>query len=196
MNLGRKAPPLPPKRASARVQARANSPSATTLIDESNLSIEGPHAAKEGMESAFLLQQKQLHQKTNFQPTSTATTTTRVSGRIQERAASAAVKETSDESNLSIEGLDAEKEASKSVFLLQEKQLHQKTNFQPRSTATTTTTRVSTMIQERTASAAASSDSRLSNEEGLGAAKEARGSALLQQTRVVSTPRTRIFNQR
>jgi len=180
MNLGRKAPPLPPKRASARVQARANSPSATTLIDESNLSIEGPHAAKEGMESAFLLQQKQLHQKTNFQPTSTATTTTRVSGRIQERAASAAVKETSDESNLSIEGLDAEKEASKSVFLLQEKQLHQKTNFQPRSTATTTTTRVSTMIQERTASAAASSDSRLSNEEGLGAAKEARGSALLQ----------------
>ena len=68
MNLGRKAPPLPPKRASARVQARVNSPAATALINKSRLSIAGLDAAKGASESA-LLEDKQVHRKTNFRPT-------------------------------------------------------------------------------------------------------------------------------
>ena len=68
MNLGRKAPPLPPIRVSARVPARDNSPAATVLINELRLSIAGLDAAKGASESA-LLEDKQVHRKTNFRPT-------------------------------------------------------------------------------------------------------------------------------
>mmetsp|Transcript_664 Transcript_664/g.1229 ORF Transcript_664/g.1229 Transcript_664/m.1229 type:complete len:81 (+) Transcript_664:519-761(+) len=62
MNLGRKAPPLPPIRVSARVPARDNSPAATALIDEFRLLIAGLDAAKGASESA-LLEDKQVHRK-------------------------------------------------------------------------------------------------------------------------------------
>jgi len=117
MNLGRKAPPLPPIRVSARVQARAKSPAATSLIDESYLSIEGLDAAKEAREFP-LLEDKQVHKKTNFRTTTTTSVPpTRVSARIQARAASPATNEKSEELRLSIEGLDAEKEARESALL-------------------------------------------------------------------------------
>jgi len=130
-NLGRKAPPLPPTRASPRVQARANSPAATALIDETRLSMEGLDAAKEGIEPA-LLQDHQAHKKTRFRPTTTNTPVppTRASARIQARAVAVAADGAVDKSRLSNEeGLDAAKEASEPAFLWQKKCRHVKTKF-------------------------------------------------------------------
>jgi len=179
MNLGRKAPPLPPKRASARVQARVNSPAATALIDKSRLSIAGLDAAKGASESA-LLEDKQVHRKkTNFRPTTnTALPRTRVSSRIQARAASTAANKTSDKSNLSIDGCLAAKEGMESAFL-KDKQVHKKTNFRPTTnTAAVPPSRVSARIQARAAANETSDESNLSID-GRHAAKEGRESALL-----------------
>lgn len=120
MNLSKEAPPVPPIRVSARVQARAKSPAATSLIDESYLSIEGLDAAKEAREFP-LLEDKQVHKKTNFRTTTTTSVPpTRVSARIQARADAAAADDAVDESRLSNEeGLDATKETSESALLLQ-----------------------------------------------------------------------------
>jgi len=167
--------PVPPTRVSARIQARADAAAADDAVNDSRLlNEEGLDAEKEGNESAFLLQEKQLHQKTNFQPTTIATTTTRVSTRIQERTTSATAA--GDLRLLNEEEIDTAKEASESAFLLQEKQLHKKTNFRP----TTTTVAVGSQPKGYSTKSMTASieESRLSIE-GVGVAKEARGSALL-----------------
>jgi len=82
-------------------------------FDESRLSIEGVGAAKGASESA-LLQQKQVHLKTNFQPT-----TTTVAVGSQPKGYSAKSMATSiDESRLSIGGVGVAKEARGSALLV------------------------------------------------------------------------------
>jgi len=100
--------------------------------DETRLSIEGLGAAKEARGSA-LLQEKQVHKKTNFEPTTTATLAvgSQANGYSNESTATSI-----NESRLSIEGVGVEKEARGSA-LMQQKQVHLKSNFE-RTTTTTT----------------------------------------------------------
>jgi len=109
--------PVPPTRVSARIQARVDAAAADDEVDESLLSNEeGLDVAKEANESAFLLQQKCRHVKTNFRPTTT--TTTVAVGSQPKGYSTKSMTASIEESRLSIEGAGVAKEARGSALLV------------------------------------------------------------------------------